>query len=752
MKSFPYLFFLFILLGTKSFSQSVSLVDVDTNSILMRFQMPAFSIRDTMLPVEYVMPQTFSFVHVDDENFGITDSIGYPALPHYSFDVNIPYEATNISIQLLSPTFTSASVSYPLLPVQDDFRKDSVSYEFNINTNYYNSNIIYPSDNFSLVEDYMVFGERGITVDIMPCKYSPDRKTITFLSSATLQISYSVKRSETPIDSFHHGKSKSLYLESFFLNYSSEDRTVENDNYLIITAPEFEDAIQYFVDYKRDIGYNVSLVTTNTTGTSSSSILLYLKSRYDNASTRPEYVLLVGDVDKIPAASGTSYDIDDPVSDLKYALLDGTDYRADVFLGRFPVSSIQELHNIINKTIFMEMNLSDMTKRVSFLAGKEDDATMQNYFEKGHEWAIKHTFLPNGYICERLYQPTNEEAQQALSRNPIFYIYSGHGNAAAWGGVSFSVYSYFIETSTNAFFPFTFAFACKTGNFSFNNSICNKWILIQGKGAVTYFGSSVSTYCHSDYIIEKKIFGSGFASDKSISSIINSGMNQYRNYFWGWFNRKRVRRYLKSYNLLGDPSLCFGGTDCPHSIVFDNNRHYNSNEYLEYKASCEINHQGTFSLDNRASVHLRAGSDILLSDGFYATQGSDFVAEISLCNFSPRISVFNNADDITPPNNATESPNATESISQQNVNTNYTLLDVHPNPTRDLLFVELKDGVKVADITLFDMQGRIVDAQCIRPLQHSTVSLNISNLPSGIYVLRVTDWDGIQFHQKIIKR
>ncbi len=68
----------------------------------------------------------------------------------------------------------------------------------------------------------------------------------------------------------------------------------------------------------------------------------YLQNAYNNLSTRPEFVLLVGDVDKIPGWTGIGTP-DNPYTDLNYEMLEGTDPYADVFLGRFSVSTTAEI-------------------------------------------------------------------------------------------------------------------------------------------------------------------------------------------------------------------------------------------------------------------------------------------------------------------------------------------------------------------------------------------------------------------------
>ena len=81
-----------------------------------------------------------------------------------------------------------------------------------------------------------------------------------------------------------------------------------------------------------------------------------------------------------------------------------------------------------------------------------------------------------------------------------------------------------------------------------------------------------------------------------------------------------------------------------------------------------------------------------------------------------------------------------------------TPLRVWPNPTDDLLFVELRGG-DIATIALYDLQGRVVTGtHAGAPQQGGNATLNVKSVPAGVYVLRVTGADGKEFWRKIVRR
>ena len=75
----------------------------------------------------------------------------------------------------------------------------------------------------------------------------------------------------------------------------------------------------------------------------------------------------------------------------------------------------------------------------------------------------------------------------------------------------------------------------------------------------------------------------------------------------------------------------------------------------------------------------------------------------------------------------------------------------YPNPAEDVVFVELNGNIDITNIALYDLQGRIVETVPTARLHGSeTATLNVRNIPTGVYVLRVTDVEGNKYHQKLV--
>lgn len=73
-------------------------------------------------------------------------------------------------------------------------------------------------------------------------------------------------------------------------------------------------------------------------------------------------------------------------------------------------------------------------------------------------------------------------------------------------------------------------------------------------------------------------------------------------------------------------------------------------------------------------------------------------------------------------------------------------LTLYPNPVSDALRLSFTEDNEAESLTLLDLTGRVVATQH-NNLEH----LDMSALPSGVYMLRVTMKDGTSYHERIIK-
>lgn len=97
----------------------------------------------------------------------------------------------------------------------------------------------------------------------------------------------------------------------------------------------------------------------------------------------------------------------------------------------------------------------------------------------------------------------------------------------------------------------------------------------------------------------------------------------------------------------------------------------------------------------------------------------------------------------------TQPPAGPNCILSVNYFENQDLFKVYPNPTNGLLNVRINNYIGKVNIQVIDINGRIVNEYANEDF-NTEKSLNLNNLQSGMYILKVSG-DSLNFTQKIIK-
>ncbi len=479
--------------------------------------------------------------------YGVTPEAGLPALPLVSFNLFIAYEENEVDYEIINPVFEEIILPHKVYPFQMPWEKNYALADrpFTINWEYYNSTGKVNQPLISISDPVIIAGVKGVVITIFPFNYNPLENKLKVLQSGKFQILLSEPASSVT------NKSKTLqtFLEKIFVNFEPI-----NDNiavrYLIVTAPEFESAMQQFVSHKFSKGFDVAMFNTSTTGTTNSSIKDFIQQRYNDPQTRPEFILLVGDVNHIPAWTGSGSG--SPTTDLNYVQLEGGDYFADAFIGRFSVSNNDELQNAIDKSVFMENYIGTLNKKNIFMASTDN----WQISEGTHNYVIDNYFAPANYTNLKLYTysygATTQQLIDALNDNQIFAIYSGHGSTYSWADGPQLNQSQ-VRALTNIWYPFVYSFACITGSYHVGECFGETWLRTEN-GASTFYGSSVNSYWDEDDVLEKNVIKAMFEDDLTLMTpMFVQGMIYLVNHYGGITGT--TLRYMEMYNLMGDPSM-----------------------------------------------------------------------------------------------------------------------------------------------------------------------------------------------------
>jgi hypothetical protein len=342
------------------------------------------------------------------------------------------------------------------------------------------------------------------------------------------------------------------------LNPPSREQVTLPAGYLIITADALYDAILPLADWKMRKGFPTTVTKTSQIpgGATANNIKTYIQTAYQTWDPPPEFVLLVGDSNTIPAWNGSGYQ--NPPNDLYYGCVDGTDWIPDVYVGRFSLRTATDIQSLVEKTVDYEQAAwgvdSLWTGREYFISS--NDGTYHGLTEGTHTYCMAKA-RAHGVVCDSLwgYYGTGTAIATAVNDGRAMVTYSGHGLESAWQGPTFN--GWYVDQLTNLDkYPIVLSFACLTGNFAWGSQeacYMERWIKANNKGAVVAYGSSVSSFWQDDDYLQRRMWDAlfddeynwmgGFALEGKLRYKLWSGTNNY------------TKGYFEQYNVLGDPSL-----------------------------------------------------------------------------------------------------------------------------------------------------------------------------------------------------
>ena len=183
-------------------------------------------------------------------------------------------------------------------------------------------------------------------------------------------------------------------------------------------------------------------------------------------------------------------------------------------------------------------------------------------------------------------------------------------------------------------------------------------------------------------------------------------------------------------------------SSCWNNIYFIRDKEFNYPDSKNYQASNTIStNNRVIEIKSGASVELNA-KNMILTNGFHANLGSSFRAKVNPCvpdNYMPSDKRTRNKDVGFHPNNNNKGKEYE----------NDDGLMLYPNPTTDKLSIIINpDMGSISHITLFDTMGNVVNS--IINLDNN--SLDVSNLPVGLFLVQVLFDNGDVAFRKLIKQ
>ena len=333
---------------------------------------------------------------------------------------------------------------------------------------------------------------------------------------------------------------------------SAGDTGSAGKDYLILSTPEFEEAVRRLVDWKRTLGFGVH---TRLRGDwTPERIKSAVKEVYRSAPSL-YYLLIVGDHDDVPAedmartiVNNKGYAFDYRyVTDYYYGCVDGEgDVLADLYRGRLPVSTAMEAVTVVDKIIRYERNpvrdaaFYDMGLHCAYFEdcfpdgtdGPGDGIEDKRFTLTSEE--VRNYMLSKGKTVNRVYfaydynysetdnypPPTfwnkgefawgdsipvelqrpyfawdgdSADIVRYIDEGAFYVLYRGHGTDSTWVQPHFTGDN-ILSLANGDRLPVVFSINCETGSFQEDDCFAEVFLRKKGGGAVAVYAATEKSW------------------------------------------------------------------------------------------------------------------------------------------------------------------------------------------------------------------------------------------------------------------
>ena len=538
-----------------SFKSAFEITSNTNNSMELEFSLPQYEIT-----TQENNGQTFHRIVMPGA--GTLMQSGMPELPVITTTIAIPHQG-GVNIEVINSQQSVIS-NYHAYPLQQDMELENPK-SFVQDTQYYGGGGEYPTAAIEYSDPKIIRDFRVITVQVNPFSYNAATQELTAHTNINMRVNYTggsgINELTAPVH--HISPAFDKIYSSFIQNYHEyRDLMVANTppRYLIIHGQSqdvvFNTALNGFATWKRQKGADVDIANTSSSsaGSSSSSIRTYIRNQYNNPETRPDYVILIGDVGgsfSIPCFQ-QSYG----ATDYPYTFMNTGDMLGDVFIGRISVENSTQFLVLLNKIYAYEKNLdvdnAEWLNRMLLVGDNDPSGISTMYISK--------------YIKEMALEENSDNTFTELYGANFSSLVSGI-NSAFNQGISFYSFRGYIDFSPPSesalsgsnMIPHAVIITCGTGNFDGSGE--TEQLIRYGttalpKGAVTAIGMSTSsTHTTFNNVLHGGIFEGIYTRGmRTMGEALLNG-KLYIDEIFGVSSPGSAVDFAHWCNLMGDPTM-----------------------------------------------------------------------------------------------------------------------------------------------------------------------------------------------------
>ena len=342
---------------------------------------------------------------------------------------------------------------------------------------------------------------------------------------------------------------------------------------LMITHPDFYDALQPLATYRSGQGETVAVVKTEDACDEFNygiydphPIRSLIEYAYHNWSPRPVYVLLVGDASMDPKNHTGSawpdllptYYVNTPVYGLTaddgwYAKVHGDDDYPDVIVGRIPARYASEVATVIDKVLVHEGSppAGEWMRRAVLVADDGDP-------EFAEDMDMVASTLPETMVPIRMfdYDP-GTSVQDEVSAGALLLAYSGHGNELVWGmweGDHRILALEHISTLDNGNrLPFVTIVTCLNGRFDMHHiprAMAEEFLLVSNRGGIASWAPAGLGFPTENNIILEELYQALLVDgDLTLGSAVTTARVQ------AYLREPDMLNFFETLTYFGDPAV-----------------------------------------------------------------------------------------------------------------------------------------------------------------------------------------------------
>ncbi len=426
---------------------------------------------------------------------------------------------------------------------------------------------VFPGQVSQLSDPYILRDHRAVNLRLYPLRWDADRGVLMALESARVEVQTSgsggVNVKPSRLTTSLDARYQEIYSRSF-ANFEAVAGGADKynmlsteGNMLIVCNDAFMGTIGDFVQWKREKGLNVEVISTGSVGATTTGIKDAIQTRYDS----PEgltYVILVGDIVQVPTFSGTYEGADD---DTRYANCAGSDLYPDLFVSRISASTPEDVLIQTQKFITYERDPQAGAAWYSKAAGLASSEGSPYADHERAEW-IRDDLLAYGFDeVDQIYQLNGDGATEISAavnagRSLLFYI--GHGSGSSWSNPYFSTTD--ANNLSNGYMtPWVLDVSCSNGDFSMSECFAEAWMrsgtTSQPNGAVSMYSASTSTPWVPPCVMQAEAVDLLIADQANvIGSLYYHGIMKVLDEYGTGISSEGTQ-LVEQYNIFGDCSL-----------------------------------------------------------------------------------------------------------------------------------------------------------------------------------------------------